>query len=87
MNSTERNVLLPMATTSRNTLKDQITGYATMVNQYLDEGWNGHLMVFMFNQLRGGIRTMNHQMQNQIESKRPVKPTLRERGWREDIGV
>jgi hypothetical protein len=57
-----------MATTLRNTLRDQITGYATMVNQKLDEGWTGHLMGFMFNQLRGGIRTMNHRMQIQIEN-------------------
>jgi hypothetical protein len=56
-----------MATTSRHHLKNQITGYATMVKQYVEEGWNPHLMVFMLNQLRGGIRLINQQMQHQVE--------------------
>jgi hypothetical protein len=64
----ERNKLLPMTTTRRSYVRENITGYATMVKQRLDEGWSGHLMVFIFNQLRGDIRQMNHQMQIQIEN-------------------
>jgi hypothetical protein len=47
--------------------KDQISGYATMTKQYLDQGWRGNLMTFISNQLRGGERQVNHQMQYQIE--------------------
>lgn len=48
--------------------KEQISGYAMMVRHHLDDGWNGHLMTFVFNQLRGDVRSKNHQMQNQIEN-------------------
>jgi hypothetical protein len=54
--------------TLRRYLKDNIRGYAEMVKEKLDEGWNGHLMTFMFNQLHGGLRQMNHQMQKQVEN-------------------
>lgn len=47
--------------------KDQINGYATMAKQYLEQGWRGNLMTFISNQLRGGVRQINHQMQYQIE--------------------
>jgi hypothetical protein len=47
--------------------KDQINGYATMAKQYLDQGWRGNLMTFISNQLRGGERQINHQIQYQIE--------------------
>lgn len=39
-----------------------------MVSQHLDDGWIGHLITFVFNQLRGDVRSKNHQMQNQIEN-------------------
>ena len=54
--------------TPRRYFKENIGAYATMVKQHLHEGWQGHLMVFMFNQLSGGLRQMNHQMQNQVEN-------------------
>ena len=38
-----------------------------MAKQYLDRGWRGNLMTFISNQLRGGERQINHQMQYQIE--------------------
>jgi hypothetical protein len=57
-----------MTMTLRKYLKENIGGYTTMIKQHLDQGWQGHLMTFMFNQLRGGVSQMNHQMQNQIEN-------------------
>jgi hypothetical protein len=54
--------------TFRRNCEQQIGGYATMVKQHLDQGWQGHMMTFMFNPLRGDVRSMNHQMQKQIEN-------------------
>ena len=48
--------------------KEQISGYATMVKQKLNEGYEGHLMTFTFNSLNGGLRQMNLKMQKQIEN-------------------
>jgi hypothetical protein len=52
----------------RKTLKENIRGYATMVKDRIHDGYEAHLMTFVFNQLRGGLRQMNQQMQNQIEN-------------------
>jgi hypothetical protein len=46
----------------------QISGYATMVKDHIHKGYAAHLMSFMFNRLRGGLRQMNQQMQKQIEN-------------------
>lgn len=57
-----------MTTAQRNYLKDTITGYAGIVKQHLDDGYQGYSMTFMFNPLTGGIRRMNQQMRNGIEN-------------------
>ena len=38
-----------------------------MVGERLDEGWGAYFITFMFNQLRGNVRSINDQMQTQIE--------------------
>jgi hypothetical protein len=64
----ERNSLIPMPAQSPwKYWKDQISGYTTMTKQCLDQGWRGNLMTFISNQLRGGERQINHQIQYQIE--------------------
>ena len=54
--------------TLRKYQNENIGGYATMVEQHLDNGWNGHLMTFMFNPLSGGLKTMNYQMQKEVQN-------------------
>ena len=48
-------------------IKQQVTGYTTLVKQYLDQGWQGYFMTMMFNQLPGNDRQKNHQMQVGME--------------------
>ena len=38
-----------------------------MIQQYLDQGYQGYLMTMMFNQLSGSEQQKNHQMQVSIE--------------------
>jgi hypothetical protein len=57
-----------MTIAPRNSLKENIGAYANWVKRRIDEGYDGHLMTFVFNQLRGDIRQMNLQMQHQIEN-------------------
>src|SRR5438477_1678122 len=57
-----------MTIPQRTNLRETIAGYASMVKQYLDQGYEGYLMTLMFNQLGGDIKWMNHQMQYQIEN-------------------
>jgi hypothetical protein len=57
-----------MTIPQRDYLKDTITGYAGIVKQHLDHGYQGYSMTFMFNPLSGGIRRMNQQMRNGIEN-------------------
>ena len=63
----ERNSLT-MTMPSRKHLKQNISGYAEWVKQRLGEGYQGFLMTFMFNSLSGNIRSINDQMQKQIEN-------------------
>src|SRR5882724_9792758 len=57
-----------MSMTQRSFSKENIAGYAHWVKQTIDEGYKGHLMTFMFNQIHGGLSPMNHQMHNQVEN-------------------
>jgi hypothetical protein len=43
-----------------------IGAYAQMVRGHIDNGWSGHMMTFMFNQIGGGFRQMNLEMQTHI---------------------
>ena len=52
---------------SRHQIKQDITGYTIMIQQYLDQGYQGYLMTTMFNQLSGNEQQKNHQMQVSIE--------------------
>jgi hypothetical protein len=43
-----------------------IQAYGNWVQQYLDEGWDGYLLTFMFNQMPGSRYAMVQQMQQEI---------------------
>lgn len=57
-----------MVMIQRSQLKEIIVGYANWVKQKINEGYEGHFITLMFNQLSGDTRQMNLQMQNQIEN-------------------
>jgi len=44
-----------------------IQAHGDWLQQWLDEGWDGYLLTFMFNQLPGSRRAMVHQMHQQLE--------------------
>jgi hypothetical protein len=44
-----------------------IDAYGDWLQYWLDQGWDGYLFSFMFNQLPGSRRAMVHQMHQQIE--------------------
>jgi hypothetical protein len=44
-----------------------IDAYGDWLEQWLDQGWDGYLVTFMFNQLPGSRRAMVQQMHQQIE--------------------
>jgi hypothetical protein len=44
-----------------------IQAYGDWFKQWLDQGWDGYLFTFMFNQLPGSRRAMVQQMHQQIE--------------------
>jgi hypothetical protein len=44
-----------------------IQAHGTWLQQWLNEGWDGYLFTFMFNQLPGSRRAIVHQMHQQIE--------------------
>jgi hypothetical protein len=44
-----------------------IQAHGTWLQQWLNEGWDGYLFTFMFNQLPGPRRAMVHQMHQQLE--------------------
>jgi hypothetical protein len=47
--------------------KQLIDGLAHYPKQFVDDGWQSYLTTFNFNQLSGGMRQINHQMQVEIE--------------------
>jgi hypothetical protein len=48
-------------------VRQQIGGYINLAKQYLDQGWQGHLMTVMFNQLPGNVRSKNDLMRIGME--------------------
>ena len=44
-----------------------IQAHGTWLQQWLNEGWDGYLFTFMFNQLPGSRRAIVHQMHQQLE--------------------
>jgi hypothetical protein len=44
-----------------------IQAHGDWLQQWLNEGWDGYLFTFMFNQLPGSRRAIVHQMHQQIE--------------------
>jgi hypothetical protein len=46
---------------------EMINAIAETTQLLIDNGWQGHLMTFMFHQLPGGERQRHRQMQNEIE--------------------
>jgi hypothetical protein len=43
-----------------------IQAYGAWVQEQMDEGWDGYLFTFAFNQLPGSIRAKNQQMESEI---------------------
>jgi hypothetical protein len=43
-----------------------IQAYGAWVQEQMDEGWDGYLFTFVFNQLPGSIRAKNQQMESEI---------------------
>jgi hypothetical protein len=43
-----------------------IQGYGNWVQQHLNEGWDGYLFTFLFNQLPGSLRAMGQQMEREL---------------------
>ena len=44
-----------------------LDAYGDWLKEWLDQGWDGYLFTFMFNQLPGSRRAMVQQMHQQIE--------------------
>jgi hypothetical protein len=44
-----------------------IQAHGDWLQQWLDQGWDGYLFTFLFNQLPGSRRAMVHQMHQQLE--------------------
>ena len=44
-----------------------IQAHGDWLQEWLDQGWDGYLFTFMFNQLPGSRRAMVHQMHQQLE--------------------
>ncbi len=44
-----------------------IEAHGDWLQEWLDQGWDGYLFTFMFNQLPGSRRAMVHQMHQQLE--------------------
>src|ERR1700692_1311654 len=57
-----------MTMTQRNYLTGNIAGYGHWVKQKIDEGYKGHLMTLMFNQMHGCSKQMNHQKHIQVQN-------------------
>jgi hypothetical protein len=47
--------------------KNIITGYATMLSNYKERGWDLHLLSFMFKQLRGSRKAILAQMIQEVQ--------------------
>jgi hypothetical protein len=52
---------------SKHSIKQEISWYGPMIRQFLQDGWLGYMMTFVFNPLRGSERTKNHEMRTEIE--------------------
>ena len=46
-----------------------IDAYGDWLQQWLDQGWDGYLLTFMFNQLPGSRRAMVQQMHQHVENR------------------
>jgi hypothetical protein len=46
-----------------------IDAYGDWLQQWLDQGWDGYLVTFLFNQLPGSRRAMVHQMHQHLENR------------------
>src|SRR5689334_16487298 len=48
-------------------MKIFINAYGDMINQYMDQGWDGYLLTFMFNHLKGSPVSVQKQMYEEVE--------------------
>ena len=50
-----------------NTNRELVHAYTQMVAQYIDAGWDAHLLTFIFDQLRGSADSVSQQMEREVE--------------------